>query len=110
MGSSHSMNREEIRRFIESENSSHQVVVWSKSYCPYCLQTKQLFKSMPSVDIVVHEIDQLSSGSWIQQELMVLTGQRTVPNIFVQNQHMGGNDDIQRAHRTGELSKLIEVN
>jgi glutaredoxin 3 len=110
MGSSHSMNREQIRQFIDSENSSHQVVVWSKSSCPYCMQTKQLFKSMPSIDVAVHELDRLPSGSLIQQELQNLTGQRTVPNIFVQNQHMGGNDDIQRAHRTGQLSKLIKAN
>lgn len=103
------MSREEIRQFIGSENSKHQVVVWSKSSCPYCSQTKQLFSSMPSVDVAVHEIDQLPSGFLIQQELLALTGQRTVPNIFVQDRHMGGNDDIQRAHRTGELSKLIKV-
>lgn len=104
------MSVEEIREFIKNENSKHQVVIWSKSFCPYCAQSKQLFESMPSLDVVVHEIDQMPSGQLIQQELATLTGQRTVPNIFAQNQHMGGNDDIQRVHQIGELSKLFEVN
>jgi len=42
-----------------------------------------------------------------QQELQALSGQRTVPNVWVNGQHIGGNDEIQSAHRTGKLNKLL---
>lgn len=93
--------------FIKSENASNQVVVWSKSYCPYCQQTKKLFNSMKGVNMVVHEIDQMKDGYKIQQDLYHLTGQRSVPNVFVNNRHVGGNDDTQRANQTGELRDLL---
>lgn len=97
----------DIRSFIQAENSSHSVVVWSKSFCPYCIKTKKLFQSLNVKDIAIHELDHLPNGEQIQQELSNLTGLRTVPNVFVSNQHMGGNDDTHRAHRSGELERLL---
>jgi glutaredoxin 3 len=38
-----------------------------------------------------------------------LSGQRTVPNVFVRGRHLGGNDDTHRAHRTGQLAKLLQL-
>lgn len=93
--------------FIKSENSSNQVVVWSKSYCPYCKATKKLFNSMEGVTVVVHEIDQMQDGYRLQQDLYRLTGQRSVPNVFVNGRHVGGNDDTQWAHKTGKLRDLL---
>ena len=105
-------NIQEIRAFIEAENSSHTVVVWSKTYCSYCSQTKKLLKSIPNLDpsdVQIHELDQNPKGDAIQQELYSLSGQRTVPNVFVRGQHLGGNDDTQRAFRSGQLTKLLQV-
>lgn len=104
-----SRQQQELREFIQNENSSHTVVVYSKSYCPYCAKTKELFKNL-NVDYVVHEIDQHPNGYLLQQELTKLTQQRTVPNVFVNNTHLGGNDDTQRAHRSGALQQLIQAN
>lgn len=102
------LSRQEIRQFIQRENASHQVVIWSKSYCPYCAETKHLFENLhAATDVVIHEIDEHSQGRMIQIELQRLTIQRTVPNVFVRNQHLGGNDDVQKAHRDGSLLKLL---
>ena len=94
--------------FIKSENSSHQVVVWSKSYCPYCVATNKLFAGMPNVDVVVHQLDRRSDGSQIQAALLQMTHQSTVPNVFVNNQHVGGNSDVQAANKNGSLQKLLQ--
>jgi glutaredoxin len=104
-------NTNSIRNFIEQEHQSNQVVVWSKSYCPYCHQTKNLFRSsLPSsTNIIVHELDQRPDGNAIQQELVNMTGQPTVPSVWVGGQFIGGNDATQRAHRNGELEKLIRL-
>ena len=49
----------------------------------------------------------LSEGGEVQAYLAQKTGQRTVPNIFVKGQHLGGCDDLMRASQSGELNKLV---
>mmetsp|Transcript_34213 Transcript_34213/g.38235 ORF Transcript_34213/g.38235 Transcript_34213/m.38235 type:complete len:174 (+) Transcript_34213:105-626(+) len=88
---------------------NNNVVVFSKSYCPFCVQTKELFKKM-NVEFAVHELDQMGDdGAEIQRELLKMTGQRSVPNVFVKQQHIGGNDDTQLAAKEGKLQKLLGI-
>lgn len=103
-------SRQVAHQFLQSQIDNNQVVVFSKSYCPYCVQTKQLFRktTLPAdTSIVVVELDELEDGYLYQQELQAMTGQRTVPNVFVNGQHVGGNDETQRAKRNGRLQKLL---
>jgi len=83
------------------------VVVFSKSYCPYCTATKKTLAGL-GVQAVVVELDQVDDGSEIQNALAELTGQRTVPNVFIGKQHVGGNSDLQDKKASGELVKLLE--
>lgn len=100
---------ETLQKFIEAENNSHQVVIWSKSYCPYCIRAIQLFQGLSGVsDLVVHQLDRRSDGSQIQSILHKMTKQSTVPNIFVNKQHLGGNSDAQAANKNGSLQKLLD--
>lgn len=98
--------RKEVRDFIQEQNAKHRVVVWSKTYCPYCAATKKLLRSMNVDDVVVQEIDMHPQGRLIQQELQQMTGQRTVPNVFINEQHIGGNDKLQALHSNGRLDIL----
>ncbi|KAF5367545.1 hypothetical protein D9758_003662 [Tetrapyrgos nigripes] len=94
---------------VESAIADNKVVVFSKSYCPYCHSTKKLFKEEYSnVPTKVYELDLLDEGSVIQLYLQTKTGQRTVPNIFINKQHIGGNSDVQAAFKNGKLSQLLE--
>lgn len=102
-------NKKAIAQFIDEQNKTNQVVIYSKSYCPYCRATKQLFRRLPSVQVKVIELDQEDNGLQMQQVLVAKTGQRTVPNVFVNNQHVGGNDDVQQAFSDGTLMKLLEA-
>ena len=81
--------------------------MFSKSYCPYCQYTKDLFNNM-SVNAKVIELNQVDNGDEIQSALQVISGQRTVPNVFVKGQHLGGNDDTQAAARNGKLKQMLE--
>ena len=71
-----------------------------------CTSTKNLFKDM-GVDAKVIELDAIDNGSQIQAALLDLSGQRTVPNVFIKGQHLGGNDNTQAAARTGKLQKML---
>ncbi|GAA5924602.1 hypothetical protein JCM10213_000392 [Rhodosporidiobolus nylandii] len=81
-------------------------VVFSKSYCPYCNATKKLLKD-EGIDFDVYELDQIEDGSEWQNYLAQKTGQRTVPSIFIKQQHIGGNSDLQAKHKNGQLKALL---
>jgi glutaredoxin 3 len=97
-----------IIEYIESLIDTQEVVIFSKSYCPYCKATKALFAEM-NIHPVVIELDELDNGSFIQEILSQMTGQETVPNVFVKKQHVGGNDDTQKLAETGQLHKLLSL-
>ncbi|KAJ5894588.1 glutaredoxin Grx1 [Penicillium taxi] len=73
---------------------SNSVVVFSKSYCPYCKSTKDLLNSLDA-QFAVLELDKLDDGTDIQKALEEISGQRTVPNVFIDKKHIGGNSDLQ---------------
>ncbi|KAI1329086.1 putative glutaredoxin [Xylariaceae sp. FL0255] len=81
------------------------VAVFSKSYCPYCSASKKLLDSMGAKYHLV-ELDEVSDGSDIQAALAEISGQRTVPNIFIGKEHIGGNSDLQA--KSGELKALLK--
>ena len=82
----------EVQRMVAAQ----PVVIYSKSWCPFCTQCKELLDSMEQPYTVV-ELDQRDDGEAVQAALLSLTQQRTVPSVFVGGQHLGGNDDTQAA-------------
>ena len=82
------------------------VVVFSKSYCPYCKQTKNTLNST-GAKYAVFELDQMPDGGELQDALEDITGQRTVPNILFQGKHIGGNSDLQTLRSSDQLEPLL---
>ena len=91
---------------IDSEISSNKVMVYSKAYCPFCVQAKDLLTSK-GIAFKAIELDQVSNGAAIQNALQQKTGQRTVPNIFINGQHLGGCSDLQAANSNGSLDAKL---
>ncbi|KAK9775627.1 putative Glutaredoxin [Seiridium cardinale] len=81
------------------------VAVFSKSYCPYCKASKQLLSSLDAKFYTI-ELDQVEDGSAIQDALEEISGQRSVPNIYIAKQHIGGNSDLQS--QKGNLPQLLK--
>ena len=52
--------------------------------------------------------DQMDNGPEIQSALLDISGQRTVPNVFIKGKHLGGNDDTQAAARSGKLEEMLK--
>ena len=70
------------------------VVLFSKSYCPYCVRAKKALLSI-GIEPVVVELDQRSDGRLLQIALMQMSGgQRTVPSAWLNGKHIGGSDDV----------------
>lgn len=84
-------------------------MVFSKSYCPYCKATKDLLNKLGVKDSKIFELDNMDEGSDMQQYLAEKTGQRTVPNVFISGDHIGGNSDLQALNEKGQLKKLLKL-
>lgn len=96
----------ELKTRIQGLIDSNQVMVFSKSYCPYCLQVKDLFNEL-NVPCNVLELDLIDDGTNYQDMLLEMTGQKTVPNVFVNKTHVGGCDKTMQAHKDGSLQQLL---
>lgn len=59
------------------------------------------------IDATIHELNKMEDGPDVQQALLELTGQRTVPNVFIKGNHIGGNDDTQAAANSGKIQELL---
>ncbi|CAO3659762.1 unnamed protein product [Umbelopsis vinacea] len=94
-----------IEQKVEEIIANNKVAVFSKSYCPYCRRAKETLKAL--TEFFVIELDQVEDGDAIQEYLARKTGQRTVPNIFINQQHIGGCDDLLQAKASGKLQKLL---
>ncbi|KAI4286877.1 MAG: hypothetical protein L6R35_003870 [Caloplaca aegaea] len=81
------------------------VAVFSKSYCPYCRASKTLLSEMGAKFYVI-EMDQVDDGADLQNALEEISGQRSVPNIYIAQKHIGGNSDLQA--KKGELPALLK--
>ncbi|KAL7579450.1 hypothetical protein ACA910_014111 [Epithemia clementina (nom. ined.)] len=100
--------------YIKSNVAKEDVMVFAKSYCPFCRKTRLLLESLHeeiegwSLEILDIDLLEGSDGSVIQQALMELTGQRTVPNVFIGGAHIGGNSELQELHQQGHLVPLLQ--
>ena len=68
--------------------------------------TKGIFEKL-GVEYKVFELDEMADGPDIQAALLTITGQRSVPNVFVNKEHIGGNDDAQASFRNGSLETKL---
>ncbi|XP_039119132.1 glutaredoxin-C8 isoform X2 [Dioscorea cayenensis subsp. rotundata] len=94
--------------FVKKTVAAHEIVIFSKSYCPYCRRAKGVFKSLSKVPYVV-ELDERDDGWDIQDALSEIVGRRTVPQVFINGKHLGGSDDTVEAYENGKLAKLLGV-
>jgi glutaredoxin 3 len=81
-----------------------KIELFSTAVCPYCVAAKNLLKSK-GLDWSEVRIDTDPA----QRDAMLARsgGRRTVPQIFINDQHVGGFDDLLAADRSGKLAELL---
>ncbi len=83
-----------------------EILVYTTQICPYCVRAKKL---LDSKGVQYTEID-VSNDSDLRQVMTQKSGGRTsVPQIFINQQHVGGCDDLYALEKAGELDKLLEL-
>lgn len=82
-----------------------KVEIYSTPVCPYCTRAKALLQGKGQ-DYT--EID-ISVSPQVRDEMMTKSGgRRTVPQIFIDNQHIGGFDDLYALDQKGGLDPLLK--
>lgn len=78
--------------------------IYTTPSCPYCLRAKRLLqrKNVPYEEIDVAGDDEARTS------LLARTGRRTVPQIFIGDEHVGGSDELYALEEEGRLDALLQ--
>ncbi len=82
-----------------------KILMYSTRICPYCVRAERLLqqKGMTVTKILVdHDAAQM-------QHMIQITGRYTVPQIFINDTHVGGYDDLAALERAGRLDALLAM-
>jgi len=99
---------ESIESFFNDLIRKHKVVIFSKTTCPFCAKVKDLFNSL-NESYASLDLDEIDRGAEIRDFLFEKTGQKTVPNVYVNGIHLGGCDSTYSAHSEGRLVKILNI-
>jgi len=94
-------------KFVTEAIAKDKVVIFSKSYCPYCTMAKEQFQKLQQ-EFTAIELDNRGDGGEIQAALGQITGATTVPRVFVNGNFIGGGTDVKKLNESGQLKKLLE--
>ena len=83
---------------------SATIDLYTTRTCPYCIKAKKLLDLKA---FAYNEIDVTDQPEQRQQLIEKANGQRTVPQIFINGQHIGGCDDLYALDAKGELDPLL---
>ena len=79
------------------------VVIYTTRVCPYCVRAKHLLKQKGAH---YEEVD-VSLDQQKRMELMARTRMRTVPQIFINDEFIGGCDELYALERAGQLAAKL---
>ena len=80
------------------------VTMYTTAVCPYCIQAERLLRAKGVAEITKIRVD---LDPALRRTMMEKTGRRTVPQIYIGDQHVGGYDDLVVLDRAGELDPML---
>lgn len=81
-----------------------KITMYSSAVCPYCINAERLLTSKGVTEINKIRIDLQPE---LREEMMKKTGRRTVPQIYIDDRHIGGFDDLRALDIAGGLDPLL---
>ena len=81
-----------------------KITIYTGPFCNYCDAAKRLLtrNNAPYNEIDISKVD----GA-MDEMIKKANGKRTIPQMFIGDHYIGGNDDLQALNRSGELDKLL---
>lgn len=88
----------------QTESIMADIEIYTTPVCPYCVRAKQLLSQKGAA---YKEIDVTRDDALREEVIAKSGGRRTVPQIFINGQHIGGFDDLSALDRAGKLDPLL---
>ena len=83
-----------------------EVVIYTKTYCPYSKECKELLKNKG----VAYDELVIDDNIDLQKEMEMKSGERTdTPQVFINGHHIGSGDDLKTLEATGALDKMLDL-
>ena len=83
-----------------------KIEIYTTMFCPFCIQAKQLLGSKQ----VIYEETDVTARLSLRKAMTERAGGRTsVPQIFIDGQHVGGFEDLLALDQSGQLDRLLQV-
>ena len=89
----------------DNDDDTGKIEMYTQALCGYCAAAKRLLDSK-GVDYSVIDV---TMNAGLRREMKERSGRKTVPQIFVGDQHIGGYDDIAALDSVGELDRLLGI-
>jgi glutaredoxin 3 len=89
---------------IAKHPKQSEIVVYTKDYCPYCDAVKNL---LTQKGVAYSEIDVTKDNEKYQEMLTRAAPRRTVPQVFIAGEAVGGFDDTKKLDVEGKLESLL---
>ncbi len=79
------------------------VVMYSTAFCPYCVRARRLLEDKG----VSYQDIRVDAEPALRQKMVQLSGRRTVPQIWIGGQHVGGCTELYDLERRGRLDPML---
>ena len=81
-----------------------EILMYSSQFCPYCVNAEKLLQNKGVKNIKKIMVDEDPA---YMDEMIKITGEKTVPQIFIGEKHIGGFEQLKSINKEGNLDKLI---
>ncbi len=80
-----------------------KIEIYATSFCRYCMDARELLQTL-EIEYDEYLLDLMP----LEKETMIArSGQKSVPQIFINDIHIGGQSDLQKLHSSGQLKQLL---
>ena len=83
-----------------------KIKIYTTPYCPFCTRAKKLLNSK---NVLLEEIDLSEKPEKFEEMVSTSNGAKTVPQIFINETHIGDCDFIHELDNKGELDKILGI-
>lgn len=95
------------KNILETLIQKGKIMIFTGNDCPYCDIAKETLKSM-NLKFDSRNLDDDPLDALIEKQLNNICGFTTIPKIFVGEQCIGGNNDLQELIKSGEFEELLK--
>ncbi|KAK7093910.1 hypothetical protein V1264_007592 [Littorina saxatilis] len=97
--------------FVDRKLAQRKVMLFSKSYVPECKEVKQVLAEY-GMNEAVYEFVDIEKRQDVNQienyfQILCLTDNRAVPQLFVDGKYIGGHEELMRMYHNGKLKDLL---